>query len=199
MHLMPHNATADVHNASQLLKLPGKCVTHVARDTGNVAMLETQLVPHDLHLKVGAQVMLLKNLSVLDGLYNGTQGVVTGFSHAERLPIVRFENGRVRALDVTNFDVERDRVIVATRHQIPLKLSWACTIHKVQSLTITSLVEINLGRDVFAVGMAYVALSRLQRLDQLRLSAFAPASIRAHPGVLAWLTRAVAQAPVVLG
>jgi ATP-dependent DNA helicase PIF1 len=42
-------------------------------------------VPSSLVLKVGAQVMLMKNLNVADGMVNGARGVITSFDDKGRL------------------------------------------------------------------------------------------------------------------
>jgi ATP-dependent DNA helicase PIF1 len=44
-------------------------------------------VPSSLVLKVGAQVMLMKNLNVSDGMVNGARGVITSFSDKGRILI----------------------------------------------------------------------------------------------------------------
>jgi len=46
-----------------------------------------------LELKIGAQVVLLRNLAVEQGLCNGARGVVTAFASQNRFPIVRFATG----------------------------------------------------------------------------------------------------------
>lgn len=48
-------------------------------------ILHTQAMSR-LELKVGAQVMVLKNLDMNNGLVNGTRGVVVGFQHFEFNP-----------------------------------------------------------------------------------------------------------------
>ena len=52
----------------------------------------------------------------------------------------------------------------------PLKLAWAVTIHKSQSLTFDKFT-IDFGRGAFTEGQAYVALSRVRSFTGLRLVA----------------------------
>ena len=60
---------------------------------------------------------------------------------------------------------------------IPLCLAWALTIHKIQGATLT-MADIDVGNQIFECGQTYVALSRVQSLDGLYLSAFNPNKIR---------------------
>ena len=86
--LYARNANVDAENASRLRSLPGSIVALAAQDWGacgekDVERLDKNcLWPRVLELKVGAQVMLLKNLDVGGGLANGSRGVVTAIHDA---------------------------------------------------------------------------------------------------------------------
>jgi ATP-dependent DNA helicase PIF1 len=78
--------------------------------------------------------------------------------------------------------------------QIPLCLAWALTIHKIQGATL-SVAEMDIGQSIFEYGQTYVALSRIQSLDGLYLSAFHPQKIMANPKVVAFYNDKIAGKP----
>ena len=87
-------------------------------------------------------------------------------------------------------DNQMVRSIQGTFQQFPVKLAWAITIHKSQGQTLQK-VRVDLGRGAFAHGQVYVALSRCQSLEGLRLHrAIRPNDIRFDDRVLNFLGRA---------
>lgn len=143
------------------------------------------LASDKFQLCVGAQVMLLHNLDVPNGLANGSRGVVIGFS--DMLPIVRFMNGSERIIDYYTWEIEEGNKKQASIMQMPLRLAWAHTVHKCQSLTL-DYCEIDLS-NVFTYGQAYVALSRAKTLEGLSITNLKFDCVRAHPKALEYYRR----------
>lgn len=185
--LCSHMQDANIINDSKLEALSGETKTYEAEDSDKylTKQLDQQTpVPGKLVLKVGAQVMLLKNINISAGLVNGARGVVTSFK--EGLPVVRFRNKEYTARH-ERWSIKTAGGGVLTRKQIPLKLAWAFSIHKSQGLTLDC-VEMSLSR-VFEAGQAYVALSRAQSLETLRVLDFKASQVWANPDVLAFYRR----------
>ncbi|XP_017740584.1 PREDICTED: ATP-dependent DNA helicase PIF1 isoform X2 [Rhinopithecus bieti] len=80
--LCTHQDDVALTNERRLQELPGKVHRFEAMDSNPelASILDAQCpVSQLLQLKLGAQVMLVKNLSVSRGLVNGARGVVVGF------------------------------------------------------------------------------------------------------------------------
>jgi ATP-dependent DNA helicase PIF1 len=138
------------------------------------------LAPENIHLCIGAQVMLIFNLEVESGLANGTRGVVVNF--IENLPIVKFLNGEERIIEYHTWALEEDDKKILRLVQIPLKLAWAITTHKSQGMTL-DYAEVDLS-NVFDYGQAYVALSRVKSKEGLKIKNLNFDCIKAHPKAL---------------
>ena len=99
------------------------------------------------------------------------------------VPIIQFDRHRA-AIEPDYWQIELGGQIVALRMQIPLTYAWGMSIHKSQGLTLPC-AEINLEK-VFESGQAYVALSRLQSLEGLKINGKIPGASawRVNPRVL---------------
>jgi ATP-dependent DNA helicase PIF1 len=106
-------------------------------------------------------------------LFNGSQGIVTGF--ASGFPIVKFQNGVHKVITPHNWESEKMPNVCVT--QLPLILAWAISIHKSQGSTL-EMAEIDIGSGIFECGQTYVALSRVKSLEGLFLSSYDPSKIK---------------------
>src|SRR5574343_13955 len=174
--LTTHNSKADEMNAKALQSLKNKSFNYSAEITG-------EFPPHlfpiekDMELKVGAQVMFIKNdISFDKNFYNGKMGRIDSLSSAEisvyfpeenrSIIVEKYEWSNIR-YTLNDKTGEIEETVMGTFVHYPLKLAWAITVHKSQGLTFDKAVlDVS---DVFAPGQAYVALSRLRTLQGLVL------------------------------
>jgi len=174
IYLTTTNAMAEKRNQAELDRLPGKHHSFAAEISGAV---DQKYFPAEevLHLKVGAQVMLLNNDA--EGRWvNGTIGTVSKIKK-EGLSVTLLD-GTTETVKPFKWSInryywdEKARSVASetmgTFKQYPLKLAWAITIHKSQGKTFDHVV-IDLGRGAFAPGQLYVALSRCRSLDGIYL------------------------------
>ncbi|XP_017047634.1 ATP-dependent DNA helicase PIF1 [Drosophila ficusphila] len=181
--LCSHTNDANSINESKLENLDGDKVLFKAEDSdaGMTKTLDQQIqAPSQLYLKVNAQVMLLKNINIANGLVNGARGVVVRIE--KDLPVVRFKNNQEYVCKHEKWIIKTATGGVITRRQVPLKLAWAFSIHKSQGLTLDC-VEMSLSK-VFEAGQAYVALSRAKSLQSIRILDFDAKQVWANPQVL---------------
>jgi ATP-dependent DNA helicase PIF1 len=141
-----------------------------------------------IELKVGAVIILLVNLDVGEGYVNGMQGIVISFDDGN--PVVRFANGKT--LTVLKYKWAKriyqkgvSEFCGICVSQIPLKLAYALTIHKAQSISLDR-VKLDLGSSTFEGGQAYTGISRCRSLDGLSLTDFDPDSIIVNPKAVAF-------------
>ncbi|XP_040467081.1 ATP-dependent DNA helicase PIF1 [Falco naumanni] len=184
--LCTHKDDVEITNERRLQQLSGEVHAFEALDSDPklVKLIDAQCpVGGRVELKLGAQVMLAKNLDVSQGLVNGARGVVVGFESEQKgLPKVRFLCGVTQVIKMEKWVFKGPSGVHLSRQQLPLKLAWAISIHKSQGMSLDC-VEISLSR-VFESGQAYVALSRARSLAGLRVLDFDPKVVRADPSVL---------------
>jgi ATP-dependent DNA helicase PIF1 len=190
------NSTVTRINSTALARLPGRSLTARAEVSGEFGG-RSYPADESLELKVGAQVMFLRNDSDQRWV-NGSIGTVTkidstvwvevdGETHQVQ-PAV-WEKYRYSYSPITK-SLKKD--IVAEFTQFPLRLAWAVTIHKSQGKTYDRAI-IDLGERSFAPGQTYVALSRISELDGLYLTRpLRPSDIIVDQNVLRFMSRTVA-------
>lgn len=162
-------------NRYRLDALPGVSRVYAAVASGHFSGAsddEDLPAPRELELKVGARVMLTVNDQARRWV-NGTLATVAGLE----------DEGVILADEAGSFRVEphtwkKVRFALNTGHlaeeaadeyrQFPFVLGWAITIHRAQGRTLDK-VFVDLSQGAFASGQAYVAISRVTRLDGLLL------------------------------
>ncbi len=163
------NLDVDALNKKELDKLSGEEVVFDSNDVGKPC----SNLPKTLHLKNGAQVMLLKNLDIENELVNGSRGIVTSIDPL----LVHFINGiEVEISPIVQCNTDTTQKDKWKREQIPLRLAWASTIHKSQGASI-DLLQVDF-RGAFADGQVYTALSRCRTSQNLCILNFHPKQIR---------------------
>ncbi len=170
LHLYCTNNENDKWNNKMFDKLPGEAKIYESDDwstNSNTAKLIEKgcLADQELKLKIGARVILLKNLDIKNGLVNGSTGEIIKF--LDKSVLVEFDNGITKEILPARWEWYNKDDIIAFREQLPLKLAYSITIHKSQGMSLDK-AFIDLSK-TFADGQAYVALSRLRSIDGLYL------------------------------
>lgn len=172
-----HNVQADRINDAKLRAIPSKAKVFTAKVEGKFPDYSYP-TEFDLKLKIGSQVMFVKNDPSTEKLfYNGKIGLITDIE--DDVVFVRcpdeddeiavtpllWENVKY-SIDENTAGIKEE--VEGSFSQIPLKLAWAITIHKSQGLTFErAIID---AESSFAHGQVYVALSRCKTLEGMVLS-----------------------------
>ena len=156
---------------------------------------ETCGLDFEIKIKEGARIMLTTNINIKDRLINGQMGIVVSIhvnvSNEPAVLYIKFDDenaGKAMINNSADSFAKRNHLVPlepvlarikvrpgkasspeAQRIQFPITLSWACTVHKVQGLTLENVVvslELHKQRS-FNYGQMYVALSRATSLQGL--------------------------------
>ena len=197
--LYPKNVNVDKINEFEInkLKLAGNKTflynAEASKDNeknGNIAKYNVELVEN-------AQVMVTRNIDVSAGIVNGTRGIVKGLE--EDCVVIKDTQGllhtiqyykdvldnsgktvkTVKTANVTKVTKVADKSYIS---HMPLKVSYALSIHKSQGMTIDA-VEIDLGDNIFTCGQAYTALSRAKSLASIKIIEVSKQSFKMNPFV----------------
>ena len=161
-------------NDNRLAEIDAPSFTYMAMYSGDCSKCK-DAAEEELVLKVGAQVMFIRNIKK-NGCVNGTIGVVSELG--EDIIKVRLENGMECEVETELWEAFEyrynesakvvEKKVIGKMTQYPLRLAWAITIHKSQSLTFDK-VAINFGKGAFTYGQTYVALSRARSFAGIEL------------------------------
>lgn len=186
IRLTTHNGIANDINRQKLDELPAQPHVFECHIEGKFPETSYPADP-ELTLKVGAQVMFIKNDTGMDrAYYNGMIGQVVAIDEEYGVAVRPQEGGEIIQVQPVDWDNISYTVNPETKEivehkegtftQFPLKLAWAVTIHKSQGLTFDRAI-IDVKRS-FAHGQTYVALSRCRTLQGLVLvNPVSPSSI----------------------
>jgi len=181
--LYPKNVNVDKINEIEICKL---------KEAGNKTQIykadatkdnTKNISKYDVELVENSQVIVTRNIDIATGIVNGTRGIIKNLF--KDFVIIKDVDGNLHNItyckDVFNFD-KTDKSAKSYILHMPLKVSYALSIHKSQGMTIDAL-EIDLGDNIFTCGQGYTALSRAKSLKCIKIIDVSKESFKINPYV----------------
>ena len=186
-----YSRNVDVDNINQekyeaLVKSGARSFEYKLSCSSEAAKLwaQSSKIPDVCQMCIGAQVVLTWNVSLEEGLCNGSRGVVIDVGLGG--VFVKFMNGKtvlISSIQVENEDCKHTWI-----RFMPLRLAYAITINKSQGMTLDCAIIVldkNMAGNVdFYYGRAYTALSRVKSLQHVWIKHATMESFVAHPDVI---------------
>ena len=196
--LYPKNVNVDKINEIEIKKL---------KDAGNNTQIYKaeasndnvkNVSKYDVELVENSQVIVTRNIDIAAGIVNGTRGIIKNLfkesvmikdvdGNLHNIPYYTdvFDNANSNATVKAAKAAKAVKAAKAGKSYIlhmPLKVSYALSIHKSQGMTIDAL-EIDLGDNIFTCGQGYTALSRAKSLKCIKIIDVSKESFKINPYV----------------
>ena len=183
-HLFPYRNEVNKHNIEKLKELDGKLFKNKA--SSKINKKEVEYFPKDtticqhLQLKVGALVIINKNINQDIGLVNGRQCIISSINGNDNnidSMVLDLLDGNKHVLNKSIWTYNDYEI-----EQFPITLAWALTIHKAQGMGIEKL-SVDIGLNIFNKGQVYVALSRSINSKYLHIKNYNISAIKVNSSV----------------
>jgi ATP-dependent DNA helicase PIF1 len=202
--LYPKNVNVDKINEMEIEKLKkagNKTIIYKAIASGSSGSSGSGgafagINKYDVELVENSQVIITRNIDIVNGLVNGTRGIVKNLF--KDFVIIKDTQGNLHNIVYYKDILEgggsgsssggKKSAKAADKSHIlhmPLKVSYALSIHKSQGMTIDAM-EIDLGDNIFTCGQGYTALSRAKSLRSIRVIDVSNQSFKINPFVKAF-------------
>jgi ATP-dependent DNA helicase PIF1 len=204
--LYPKNVNVDKINEMEIEKLKkagNKTIIYKAIASGGSSGSNGAFAginKYDVELVENSQVIITRNIDIVNGLVNGTRGIVKNLfkdfviikdTQGNLHNIVYYkdilEGGGSGSSGGSGGGAKKSAKAADKSHilHLPLKVSYALSIHKSQGMTIDAM-EIDLGDNIFTCGQGYTALSRAKSLRSIRVIDVSNQSFKINPFVKAF-------------
>jgi ATP-dependent DNA helicase PIF1 len=182
--LYPKNINVDKINEIEVNKLKEAgnktCIYKAEASKDNVK----NIIKYDVELVENSQIIVTRNIDICAGIVNGMRGVIKKL--LEKSVIIKDTEGRLHNISYFKDIIDKTKKNCKGHiYHLPLKVSYALSIHKSQGMTIDAL-EIDLGENIFTCGQAYTALSRAKSLKSIKIIDVSNKSFRINPYVKAF-------------